>query len=371
MPSKNPHLTTGALACMLLLVSVAVAAAQSPPEPGKALPDISWVPPEDSFDWVQLKSGEWLKGELKALQDRELEFDSEEMDYQTFDWEKIRQLRTYKQVQVLLVNGEILSGRVMITPDEVRLLDGTNRQWPRTQIQSVTPAGSRERSFWSGDVTVGLTRRGGNVEETDFNGDLHLQRRTPATRLTLNYNANYSQARNVVNDDNWRASVRFDKWISNRFYLVIPTAEYYSDPLQNIGDRTTVGAGVAYELFNTPRLEWNVYGVPGYQWLRYTSTQPGEPLRREGVAMGLGSRLEWDITKDIDLTLEYQGQFASKSAGDSTHHASSRLSVDLTRRLEIDLSFIWDRTVSPPQTADGTRPESDDYRLVFGLSFEF
>ncbi len=33
-----------------------------------ALPDLSWVPPEDSFDWIQIKSGEWLKGSIKAMQ---------------------------------------------------------------------------------------------------------------------------------------------------------------------------------------------------------------------------------------------------------------------------------------------------------------
>ena len=26
-----------------------------------------FVPPLDEFDWIQLTSGEWLKGELKAL----------------------------------------------------------------------------------------------------------------------------------------------------------------------------------------------------------------------------------------------------------------------------------------------------------------
>jgi queuine/archaeosine tRNA-ribosyltransferase len=87
--------------------------------------------------------------------------------------------------------------------------------------------------------------------------------------------------------------------------------------------------------------------------------------------MGVVSNLKWDITKDIDWTLQYSGQFASEKAGDTTHHLQSKLSVDITKRLSIDLSFIWDKTVSPPATADGTRPEADDYRLVFGLGFEF
>lgn len=370
MRGMKPVLLTGALGCALLIATMAAVAAD-PPKPGKQLPDLGWVPPEDSFDWIQLKSGEWLKGEFKALQEREIEFDSEEMEYQSFEADKIRQLRTADPVQIKLISGEVYSGRVMVTPDKVTILGEANREWPRSQLQSLTPAGSRERSFWSGNVSVGLTLRGGNVEETDYNSTAHLQRRNPSTRFTLDYSADYSEVSNTVNDNNWRIAARLDTWITNRFYVVLPMAEYYSDPIQNIGDRATIGAGIAYDIFDTRDLEWTISGGPGYQWLRYTSALPGEPERREGFALALLSNFKWDITKDIDLTLQYSGQFAAPESGDTTHHLQSKLSVDITKRMTVDLSFIWDKTVSPPATADGTRPESDDYRMVFGLGLEF
>ena len=43
----------------------------------------------------------------------------------------------------------------------------------------------------------------------------------------------------MVNDNNWRVSARLDKFLTDRFYVVLPAAEYFSDPMQNIGDRTT------------------------------------------------------------------------------------------------------------------------------------
>ena len=371
MRGMKPVLLTGALGCALLLAAPAAVAADKPPEPGKQLPDLSWLPPEDSFDWIQLKSGEWLKGTLKALQDRKLEFDSEEMDYQTFDWEKIRQLRTAHPIQIRLVDGEVFTGRVLITPTEVRMLDDPDHKWPRDQLQSVTPSGSMERSYWSGDVSVGLTKRSGNVDQIDYNNYAHLQRRNTSTRFLLDYIANYSSARGEVNSNNVRLSARLDTWLSDKFFIVLPGLEYYSDPLQNIGDRTTAGAGIAYEMFYSPTFEWNVTGGPAYQWLRYTSAQPGEPEKRQGLGLGVSSHLEWDITKDIDLTLEYKGQFTGQSAGETTHHALAKLSVDITKRLEVDISLTWDRTVSPELTADGTQPKSDDVRLVFGLGFQF
>jgi CheY-like chemotaxis protein len=52
---------------------------------------LDWVPPADGFDWIQLKSGEWLKGEIKAMQDRKLEVDSDKLNYLTFEWRDVRQ----------------------------------------------------------------------------------------------------------------------------------------------------------------------------------------------------------------------------------------------------------------------------------------
>lgn len=41
---------------------------------------------KQEFDWVQLSSDEWLKGDIVAMYDEELEFDSEELGIQTIDW---------------------------------------------------------------------------------------------------------------------------------------------------------------------------------------------------------------------------------------------------------------------------------------------
>ena len=51
-------------------------------------------PPPDEFDWVQLTSGEWLKGEIVDLYRKELAFDSDELDLQVLDWEDVKELRS-------------------------------------------------------------------------------------------------------------------------------------------------------------------------------------------------------------------------------------------------------------------------------------
>ncbi|NRA39975.1 MAG: hypothetical protein HRU15_17665 [Planctomycetes bacterium] len=38
-----------------------------------------------TYDWVRMKSGEWLKGELKSFRDDVIEFESDEFGDQVLD----------------------------------------------------------------------------------------------------------------------------------------------------------------------------------------------------------------------------------------------------------------------------------------------
>ena len=69
------------------------------PEPSTLNPqpstNLSWLPPaigHDQADWIQLKSGEWLRGRLYYIQQRKVEFDSDELDDFSLDLKDVRQV---------------------------------------------------------------------------------------------------------------------------------------------------------------------------------------------------------------------------------------------------------------------------------------
>jgi YD repeat-containing protein len=335
------------------------------------LPGTDWVPPPDRFDWIQLKSGEWLKGHLRAMQDRTLDFDSEELDELSFDWKDIRQVRSGRPINVLCVNGEKVEGPIVVTPRQIEIGGEAPQVFPRDWVQSLTLGGSRERNFWTGKGTLGLTLRGGNTEQVEYNAQAHLQRRTPATRLSLDYIGYVSSANGVKSANKHQVNSEFDVWLSQRFYLVLPSAEYYKDPFQNLEHRVTVGVGVGYDIVDRPNLEWNITAGPAYQDARFVSNLPGEPSEKQSGALTFGSRFDYDITQRIELILEYRGQYTSKEVGETTHHSVNTLSIELTRRFDLDISFVWDRISQPKVGEDGVQPKPDDYRLVVGIGVDF
>ena len=336
-----------------------------------ALPDLTWVPPEDGFDWIQLKSGEWLKGSIKAMQERKLEFDSDELKLLSFDWKDIRQLRSPRLNEMLLVNHEKLTGPVAITPEQVTVGGAEPRTFPRSELQSITPGGSKERNYWSGKASLGLTLHSGNTKSVDYNAQASLQRRTPATRLKLDYIGNVSSENDAESANNQRVNTEFDYWLSRRLYIILPSAEYFRDPFQNIDNRATAGGGVGYDLIDRSVLEWNVSVGPAYQKTWFDSVPVGEPTSRDAVALTFGTKFDWEITQRIDLSFEYRGQYTSRAVGETFHHTVTTLSLELTKRFDLDVSFVWDRTQDPIQQNGGAVPKQDDFRLILGLGVRF
>lgn len=337
-----------------------------------ALPDLSWVPPRDRYDWIQLNTGEWLKGRLRAMQYRQVDFDSEKLDDLTFDWKDVRQVSSPHDFDVLLVDGRRLTGPVTITPGEVTVGGGPTPQvHPRDHVQSFTPSGSREREYWSVMVSAGLSLRAGNSEQYEYNAQARLQRRTPETRLSLDYIGNLSSVNGVESANNHRVTSEFDYWISRRFYLVLPVAEYYQDPFQNLAHRLTAGVGIGYDLITRRKVEWNITTGPAYQQSWFESVQPGEPTQKGSAALWFGSRFDWDITRRIEWIVEYRGQYTSREIGETTHHAVNTLSLDLTKHFELDVSLVWDRIAQPKIGADGVSPKPDDVRLILGVGLDY
>ena len=63
-------------------------------------PDEFTIEFDESHDWIRLTSGEWLRGDLNWMRDKDFEFDSDKLDIITKAWSKVdhfhsRQVNTY------------------------------------------------------------------------------------------------------------------------------------------------------------------------------------------------------------------------------------------------------------------------------------
>ena len=88
-----------------------------------------------------------------------------------------------------------MSGQLEIDADSVSLdINGDIQQFPRYRLVAVTPAAYRELDNWRGNVVLGSNIRQGNTETVEFDLLTSLERRTPRSRVNLDYLGNFNEA---------------------------------------------------------------------------------------------------------------------------------------------------------------------------------
>jgi Protein of unknown function, DUF481 len=351
----------------LILAAVRPAAAQ--PEPAEPRwPSDEAIPL--THDWIQLKSNEWLKGELIALYEDELLFDSVEMGARTFDWKDVKQVRTARILTVGLIGGEVVVGKLLVLGERARVAGDEPRQFSRSQIQSIAP-GKSKLGRLGGKVSAGLTFRQGNVDQVDANVSAEIEHRRVRDRIELDYLANYYRSEGIETSNDQRVKSHWMHFVTDRFFVIPIVVEWYRDPLQNLDSRSTAGAALGYQIFDTRRTDWQVAAGLAYQQTEWVSVEAGEDASQSAAAFAGSTSFEQEWTKGIDFKFEYTFYLTQEDAGRYIHHALVSLETEWTDTLDFDVTLYWDRTQLPQAEPDGTVPDQDDFRMVIGLGIEF
>ena len=357
-------------ACLVVGIFPAAAFAADQTFDTASTPPEIWQPPSfdvQQWDWIQLDTGEWVKGRIKVLHEESVEIDSDHFDLISIDWEDVAYIRTGRVMSVLLDGGEVILER--LTTERGKLLVGGEPvEFP--QVVGIASASPREFDLWTADVSVGLNFRSGNVEQKDLNTKVSLKRRTVKNNTKMSYTGNYSESESEQLANNHTASLSHDYRISHKWFFRPIQAEYYRDPFQNREAEWTVGFGAGYQIFDTPKLDWTVSAGPGYQRTEYVDVVEGEDRTVSTAAFLMGTFYDQDITDDIELEVDYQVTLTEAKAGRAKHDFYVALDVDLTSRLDLRLAGTWKRIESPQPDSDGITPEKDDFTATLGLALE-
>ncbi len=130
----------------------------------------AWLPPTpkpENYDWIQLKSGEWLKGELKVLYNKKLEFDSKELKLLEFDFEDVKQVLSHSIFSARFEGPFTVIGYIRVTETKVYITLGEDKQeYDRNKLIAIAYGEPKEANYWSGKLSIGLDLTSGNTEQT-------------------------------------------------------------------------------------------------------------------------------------------------------------------------------------------------------------
>ena len=367
----------GKVACLFILVCICFVAGVNAHAENSAW-DKFVPPPDDKYDWIQLTSGEWLKGELKVLYDYEVEFDSDELDLLTFDLEDVKQIRTHKPYSLSMTLPEsgdehiIIAGIFTLVDNTLVMTVGDEtREFEREQIISIAQVDKKESELWSAEITLGANFRAGNTDTTDMNLQANAKRQTVSSRMVLDYIGSYSEADSTETSNSHRLSGYRDSFISKKFFWRQFSAEYYRDEFKNIDTQLSLATSAGYHIIYKPKTKWDISAGLGGTYTKFISTEPGKSIDDTSPTLGAGTMYDTELNKWMDLLVDYSFHIVNEESGRYIHHFITTLSTDITGDLDLDISLVWDRTKDPQPNSDGSVPKKDDIQLIIGLSYDY
>ena len=336
---------------------------------------VFWTPPgvgTDGSDWVQLKSGEWLRGQLKYIQDKKVEFDSDEMDELTLKLKDVSKVYTAERMSTKFEGRQPVYGMVVISNELVMVNGSEPLALHRDLLMGITPGGGEPGiRNWSGDLVLSLSLQSGNQDQTMISTSAELARRTPNTTLLFEYLGNYSQVDDVESANNQRVNAIYDIRLDQHWFVRPAQVEYFQDSLANIAYRLTGGFGGGYYIYDRTGLEWKISAGPAIQYTKFETVEANNADSATAPAAVLNSYFKADVTKRLTLIQSWQSSFTDKESGLYTHHSVSTLDFEIKRHLDLDVSFVWDYLQDPQQKSDGEIPKNSDYYLTVGFGVRF
>jgi len=335
--------------------------------------NVEWAPvtPEASkYDWIELDSGEWLKGTIKLIQEDTVHFDSDKLDDLDFDWEDVTELITSQDHTLRFVGRRIVTGSARMRGNTIRVGTGDQvQEFKRSDLVSMVRGSGRELDYWSLNLSLGLSGQTGNTEQLTLNTSFDLVRETALTKTSLSYTGNVATQDSDISANNHRAVAAFNYYLTGRFFLVVPTIEAFQDEFQNIQLRLTPAAGLGYIVVDGRRTQLKTGFAAGYQATRFASVEEGDDTDGD-VALQFSADVDFDLPKRFEWETAYQLQLIATDVGKTSQHLTSTFSFDLWGPLDLDTTFQWDWVADPTTDADGNTPEQNDFRISVGFGLD-
>lgn len=322
---------------------------------------------EKPWDWVDLRSGERIKGELLSVEDRKMSFDSDEFGEQEIDWEDVAGLVLAEPRVVRGRDDRVHTGRIGMKDGILRIetASGEPVEIAQEDVDVVAYTTDSLAHLWLIRIGANLAARSGNTDQQDVGANALLRRDAAFSRWETRYVGAIGRVDGDDTTNNHRVTSNLDLHLTSRLFLRVPAFEFYSDEFQNITERYTVGSGVGYELFDTPVVDHRMAIGAAAQYSRYDG---GTQDTDGGVVAS--SNLSLDLPRNVDFDLNYALTLLATDIGRTSHSTSAILGFDLVDPIDFDVGAYWDRIENPPKDQNGDQPKSDDFRLTVGLRLE-
>ncbi|ELU8562257.1 hypothetical protein PO80_02525 [Vibrio parahaemolyticus] len=333
---------------------------------------------DNNDDWVKLKSGEVIKGELNGTikkdsnsYKQEIEFDSDDLGAQEIELGDIQELQTAGCFTIRVVNGGIYDGYLSIRDSKLYMTNSIQEvSFPVTEIVSIYRGQEKDSEQWDVELNFSMDLSSGNTDELTLRGSIDAERNTVESRTKLNASHETKESNDETIAKNSQISGSYDVYINNRLFFRPLDLMVKSDEFQNLDYKITASVGVGYFFIANDTTEWDVTIGPAYSHTKFKTTEERNSSTTNSGAFKLDSSFDYELTKSIDFTYDYSMVWETKQSGGIRYTNKVGFDIDLLDDLDLSIDSVWDHISNPTAGSNGRAPYKNDYKTFIGLSYK-
>ena len=206
-------------------------------------------------DELWLKNGDHITGKVVRMENKTLIFETSYAGAVSIKWEEIANIRTDEPVQMILSNEVSTRGMAAPAEDGKVKIKVKEIEEPVTfdlaQVETINPKPPGPAVEIKARANLGLSGERGNTDTDNLYVDGEFVARTEKNRYTVGAELKKETSEGERTSNSALGYLKYDHFLSEKWYLYT-NALFVTDEFQDLNLRSTLGAGVGHQFFETP-----------------------------------------------------------------------------------------------------------------------
>ncbi len=315
-------------------------------------------------DEVHLVNGDRITGEVKTMENGVLSLATAYAGEVKVSWAEVSCLSTDLSHKFVLKDHQVLFGRaVCSTAGTIRIVGDTVGETiaiPVAEFEAIDPSPPPPAVTYTGSLAASYTQTDGNTETMAANASARFVARSKQQRFTLKGKFNYGETDRMMTARNASGSLKYDFFITKKLYSYAHSL-FESDDFADLRLRSTLGAGLGYQILDTDRVAFSLETGPSYVNTDF-EVAPDDDYTAGRWGADLNVKV---VPKQVRFFHSHEGYY---SFDDSSVYITSETGL----RLTIIRNFFAHAGVDYSYDSDPVEGnERYDVTYIFGLGYEF
>jgi putative salt-induced outer membrane protein YdiY len=219
-----------------------------------------------SADVIHLRNGDRISGKIIRMEDGKLVVKTNYAGEITISWQQIESLSSDEKIKVVLGDGTALEGQTLTFEAGKMKLKTEKLEKPSAfnlaDVKTINPKVEPLVRITLG-ANAGLSLERGNSDTDEFEFDLRFQARTKKSRYTLGGEFNKEKADGELTTKDWTAFANYNYFFTKKWFAYVRT-KFEHDEFADLDLRSTLGAGIGCQVFESDALNLSFDAGPGY-----------------------------------------------------------------------------------------------------------